>query len=97
VSFNNLVMHLERAEWRPTLAGYKAIIHQHLDQTLALMIAGHRTLQRRRKTLDAADQKADQGGGKDVERKSRTTDFPSQLAHPANYAGFAFFHRLYGN
>jgi hypothetical protein len=42
VSFNNLVMQIERAEWRPTLAGCKVIIHQHPDQTLTLMIAGHR-------------------------------------------------------
>ena len=42
VSFHNLVMQLERAHWRHTLAGCKAIIHQHLDTTLTLMIAGHR-------------------------------------------------------
>ena len=42
VRFHNLVMQLERAHWRPTLAGCKAIIHQHLDTTLTLMIAGHR-------------------------------------------------------
>jgi len=42
VRFNNLVMQLERAHWRPTLAGCKAIIHQHLDTTLTLMITGHR-------------------------------------------------------
>ncbi|MGO9493171.1 MAG: ISNCY family transposase [Terracidiphilus sp.] len=42
VSFNNLVMQLERAEWRPTLTGCKVIIHQHLDTTLTLVIAGHR-------------------------------------------------------
>ena len=42
VRFNNLVMQLERAHWRHTLAGSKAIIHQHLDMTLTLMIAGHR-------------------------------------------------------
>jgi transposase len=42
VHFNNLVMQLERAHWRHTLAGCKAIIHQHLDATLTLMIAGHR-------------------------------------------------------
>ncbi len=42
VHFNNLVMQLERAHWRHTLAGCKAIIHQHLDGTLTLMIAGHR-------------------------------------------------------
>jgi len=42
VSFRNLVLQLERAEWRPTLAGCKVIVHQHLDTTLTLMIAGHR-------------------------------------------------------
>ena len=42
MSFNNLVMQLEHAEWRPTLAGCKVIIHQHMDTTLTLMIAGHR-------------------------------------------------------
>ena len=42
VSFRNLVMQLERAEWRPTLAGCKVIIHEHMDTTLTLMIAGHR-------------------------------------------------------
>jgi hypothetical protein len=42
VSFYNLIMQLERAEWRPTLAGCKVIIHQHLDRTLTLMIPGHR-------------------------------------------------------
>jgi transposase len=42
VSFRNLIMQLERAEWRPTLAGCKVIIHEHMDTTLTLMIAGHR-------------------------------------------------------
>ena len=42
VSFYNVIMQLERAHWRHTLAGSKAIIHQHLDMTLTLMIAGHR-------------------------------------------------------
>src|ERR1700757_62391 len=42
VSFQNLVMQLEPAEWRHTLAGCKVIIHQHLDTNLTLMIAGHR-------------------------------------------------------
>jgi hypothetical protein len=32
----------ENDKWRPTLAGCKVIIHQHLDQTLTLVIAGHR-------------------------------------------------------
>ena len=42
VSFYNVIMQLERAEWRPTLAGCKVIIHQHLDTNPTLMVAGHR-------------------------------------------------------
>ena len=42
VRFNNLFIQIERAEWRPTMAGCKVIIHQHLDQTLTLTVAGHR-------------------------------------------------------
>ena len=41
VHFRNLVIQIERAHWRPTLAGCKVIIHEHLDATLTLMIAGH--------------------------------------------------------
>lgn len=41
ISFYNVIMQLERAHWRHTLAGSKAIIHQHLDLTLTIMIAGH--------------------------------------------------------
>jgi hypothetical protein len=54
-----------------------------------------RTLQRAGKALDAADEKAGQGCGKDVERNTPKTDFSSQLANPAHYAGFALYHRLY--
>src|ERR1019366_4440104 len=54
-----------------------------------------RALQRARKAPDAANEKADQGRGKDVERKSHKTDFPFQLANPAKCAGFALYHRLY--
>jgi hypothetical protein len=49
-----------------------------------------------RKTLDAADEKAGQGHGKDVEWKSQKDDFPTPLANPAHNAGFALSHRLYG-
>lgn len=75
VRFHNLVMQIERAEWRPTLAGCKVIIHQHMDTTLTLMIAGHRTIQRRRKVVAAADQKTNQGRGKDFPTASTTTGY----------------------
>ena len=59
VRFHNLVMQIERAEWRPTLAGCKVIIHQHLDTTLTLMIAGHRVghYSAEGRAVDAADEK----------------------------------------
>src|SRR4029077_6137539 len=41
-----------------------------------------RTLQRGRKAVDAADQKTNQGRGKDVGRKSQKADFPTPLANP---------------
>src|SRR5580658_7137344 len=53
-----------------------------------------RSLQRGRKAVDSADQKTNQGSGKDVERKSPNADFPSPLANPAHDAGFALSHRL---
>src|ERR1017187_2500105 len=57
--------------------------------------ASNRTLQLGSKAIDAAEQKPNQGRGKDVERKSPKADFTSQLANPAKYAGFALYHRLY--
>jgi transposase len=96
-ALSNLVIQIERAEWRPTLAGCKVIIPSALghypdphDRRTS-----RRTLQRGRKAVDAADQETNQGRGKDVERKSHKTDFPSQLANPAHYAAFALSHRLY--
>ena len=42
VSFYNVIMQIEPAVWRGTMAGCKVIIHQHLDQTLTLTIGRHR-------------------------------------------------------
>jgi len=42
IGFHNLILQIEPAQWRSTLAGCKAIIHQHLDATLTLTIRGHR-------------------------------------------------------
>jgi hypothetical protein len=42
VGFHNLVMQIEPAEWRSTMAGCKVIIHQHLGANLTLTIGGHR-------------------------------------------------------
>ena len=98
VRFHNLVMQLERAHWRPTLAGCK-VDHppapgHHLDSDDRW--TSHRTLQRGRKAPYAAEQKTNQGRGKDVGWKSQKADFPTPLANPAHYAGFTLSHHLYG-
>jgi len=97
VRFHNLIMQIERAEWRPTLAGcmvdHPSAPGRYPDPDDRR--TSRRILQRGRKAADAADEKANQGRGKDVARKSHKADFPSQLANPANYAGFALSHRLY--
>lgn len=41
VSFHNLVVQIEPAEWRGTMAGCKVIVHQHLDETITLTIGKH--------------------------------------------------------
>src|SRR5271163_1748797 len=53
-----------------------------------------RTLQRARKALDAAHQKASHGHGKAARWKSQKANFPTSLANPAHNAGFALSHRL---
>jgi transposase len=97
VSFNNVVMQLERAEWRPTLAGCKVIIHQHLDQTLTLMIAGHRVghYSAEGKLLTPLTKKQIRAVEKTLRGKVEKLTFPSQLANPAECAGFALSHRPY--
>ncbi len=97
VHFNNLVMQLERAHWRHTLAGCKAIIHQHLDATLTLMIAGHRIghYSAQGKLLTPLSKKQIKAVEKTLVGKVKKTTFPHQLANPANNAGFALSHRLY--
>ena len=95
VRFNNLVMQIERAEWRPTLAGCKVIIHQHLDTTLTLMIAGHRVGQysAEGKLLTPLTKKQIKAVEKTLKGKVQE-HFSFQLANPANDAGFALSHRL---
>ena len=41
ISFQNLVLQAGPVGWRGTLAGCKVIVHQQLDATLTLTIAGH--------------------------------------------------------
>jgi transposase len=41
VSFQNLVLQLERVGWRATLAGCQVTVHQHLDGTLSITHGPH--------------------------------------------------------
>ena len=42
VSFQNLVLQIERTRWRSTLAGCNVTVHQHLDGTLSISYGPHR-------------------------------------------------------
>ena len=95
VRFHNLVMQLELAHWRHTLAGCKAIIHQHMDMTLTLMIAGHRIghYSAEGKLLTPLSKKQIKAVEKTLGGK---VPFPPNLQIPHNTRDFALSHRLYG-
>ncbi len=63
--------------------------------TLTLMIAGHRIghYSAEGKLLTPLSKKQIKAVEKTLRGK---VHFPSQLANPAHYAGFALYHRLYG-
>src|ERR1035437_8898443 len=84
VRFHNLVMQLERAHWRHTLAGCKVIIHQHLDQTLTLTIAGHRVghYSAQGKLLTPLSQKQIKAVEKTLRGKVQKQTFPLNLQIP---------------
>jgi transposase len=84
VSFHNLVMQIEPAEWRPTMAGCKVIIHQHLDQTLTLTIAGHRVghYSAQGKLLTPLTKKQVKAVEKTFRGKVQTQTFPINLQIP---------------
>jgi transposase len=84
VRFHNLILQIERAEWRPTLAGCKAIIHQHLDTTLTLMIAGHRVghYSAEGKLLTPLTKKQTKAVEKTLRGKVKKQTFPLNLQIP---------------
>ena len=64
--------------WGPTLVGCKVIIHQHLDQTLTLMIAGHCVGHYSAEgALDAAHQKTNQGRRRCEEKSKNRLSLPT--------------------
>ncbi len=77
-------MQIERAQWRPTLAGCKVIIHQHPDRTLTLMIAGHRVghYSAEGKLLTPLTQKQIKAVEKTLRGKVQKQTFPLNLQIP---------------
>jgi transposase len=84
VGFHNLVMQIEPAEWRPTMAGCKVIIHQHLDATLTLIIGGHRVghYSAQGKLLTQLTKKQVKAVEKTYGGKVKKTTFPPHLQIP---------------
>ena len=69
---------------RHTLAGCKAIIHQHLDTTLTLMISGHRIgyYSAEGKLLTSLSQKQIKAVEKTLRGKIQKQTFPPSLQIP---------------
>jgi len=84
VSFYNVIMQIEPAVWRGTMAGCKVIIHQHLDQTLTLTIGRHRDghYSAQGKLLTPLTKKQVKAAEKTRAGKVRKTTFPPRLQIP---------------
>jgi hypothetical protein len=41
VKFQNLLLQIEKQNWRATLAGCRVIVYQHLDQTISIGFGVH--------------------------------------------------------
>ena len=97
VSFHNLVIEIEPAEWHGTMAGCKVIIPQHLDAALTLTIAGHLVehYSAERKLLTRSP-KSKSRPWKRREAEVRKPTF-YLLANPAHNAACALSHRLYAH
>ncbi len=68
VSFQNLVLQLERVGWRATLAGCQVTVHQHLDGTLSITHGPHLL---GRYTAEGATQVATKMGARRAVEKTR--------------------------
>ena len=85
VSFQNLVLQIERVAWRATLAGCSVTVHQHLDGTISLTHGpqrlGHYTAQGT--AIDATQTAAREKPWKRrVVEKSKKRTFPPRLEIP---------------
>src|SRR5450432_261488 len=84
VSFQNLVLQIERMSWRATLAGCNVMVHRHLDGTISLTHGPHRL--GRYSSQGAALTTSKNATPKAVEKtlrgKVKETTFPPRLEIP---------------
>jgi transposase len=82
VSFQNLVLQIDKVSWRGTLAGCNVIVHQHLDGTLSMTYGprrlGHYTSQGTPITQSATKQAVE----KPLRGKVQKPTFPPRLEIP---------------
>jgi transposase len=97
-SFHNLVMQIEPAEWRGTVARCKVIIHQHLNATLTLTIGGHRVghYSAQGKLVTPLTKKQSKAMEKTRDGKVKKPTFPPHLQIPHTTRDSHFPTRLYG-
>lgn len=85
VSFQNLVLQIQRVAWRATLAGCSVTVHQHLDGTISLMHGpqrlGHYTAQGTAIDVTQTPAREKLWKRREVEKSKKRT-FPPRLEIP---------------
>jgi len=84
VSFQNLVLQIQRVPWRATLAGCSVMVHHHLDGTISLTHGPHRLghYTSQGVVIEATQTAARQAVEKTRRGKVQKTTFPPRLEIP---------------
>src|SRR5664279_94610 len=92
VSFQNLVLQIERISWRATLAGCNVMVHQHLDGTISLTHGPHRLgrYSAQGVALNANKNAAANAVEKTLRGKVKQPTFPPRLEIPPTARDFHF-------
>src|SRR5450432_979233 len=92
VSFQNLVLQIERMSWRATLAGCNVMVHQHLDGTISLTHGPHRLggYSAQGVALNANKNAAANAVEKTLRGKVKQPTFPPRLEIPPTARDFHF-------
>jgi transposase len=94
VSFQKLILQIQRVKWRATLAGCSVMVHQHLDGTISLTHGPHRLghYTGQGVAIESTQTAARKAVEKTQAGKVHKPDFPTLLGNPANPAGFPLSH-----